>query len=125
MTHLRSMRKVYRYQIRNNWYVVHEHPRGAKWGGDCNKRIMKRTNVHATLAHQCQFAAEAPTDDGGSDLVLKPTRFMNNSIPVLKELHKELLAVVHRYRDVGPDSEEHAETVTVLLDTFPLPEPRL
>lgn len=43
----------------------------------------------------------------------------------LKRLHEELLEVVHRYRDAGPDNDGRAEAVTVLLDTFPLPEPRL
>ena len=35
--------------------------------------------MHVALAHQCQLGAESSTDDGGKELVLKPTRFMTNS----------------------------------------------
>lgn len=71
------------------------------------------------LASRAQWPEEWQDAADTSDVQLQLTAAQ------LKRLHEELLEVVHRYREAGPDSEEHAETVTVLLDTFPLPEPRL
>lgn len=71
------------------------------------------------LASRAQWSAEWQHAADTSDLQLRLTAAQ------LKRLHEELLEVVHRYRDAGPDTEELAETVTVLLDTFPCPEPRL
>ena len=71
------------------------------------------------LASRTEWPGEWQDAADTSDVQLRLTAAQ------LKRLHEELLEVVERYRDAGPDSEEQAETVTVLLDTFPLPEPRL
>lgn len=71
------------------------------------------------LASRTEWPSEWQDAADTSDVQLRLTADQ------LKRLHEDLLEVVHRYREAGPDSEEHAETVTVLLDTFPLPEPRL
>ena len=90
MIHLKFMCKLYRHQLRHNKFFLHEHPRGAKsWSQDCIRRLLQRNDVNVALCHQCAFGAEAKTDDGGSELILKPTRFMSNSLPMLKELGKE------------------------------------
>lgn len=71
------------------------------------------------LASRAQWPAEWQDAADTSDVQLPLTAGQ------LKRLHEELLEVVHRYRDAGPDNDGQAETVTVLLDTFPMPEPRL
>ena len=90
MLHLKFMCKRYRYQVRRGRDFLHENPRCSRsWSQDCIRRLLKRSDVNVALCHQCQFGAESRTDDGGSKLILKPARFMSNSLYMLKELGKQ------------------------------------
>ena len=89
MVHLRFVCKVYQYQIRNNRYFLHEHPRLAKsWSTSPVQNILKHDSVYVTKCDQCQYGAVSHTDSGGVAPILKPTKFMSNSLPMLKRLSK-------------------------------------
>ncbi len=48
--------KVYKFQIDNGRYFLHEHPYLAtSWGLDCISKLMNREDVTRVLTHMCQF----------------------------------------------------------------------
>ena len=89
MAHIRFVCKIYQYQIRHRRYFLHEHPRSAKsWSALPIQNDLKHDSVYVTKCHQCQYGAISRTDSGGVAPILKPTRFMSNSLAMLKRLSK-------------------------------------
>ena len=89
MIHLKFVSKIYRYQMLHNRYFLHEHPRNAKsWRTAPIQHVLKHPSVLATHCHQCRYGAKTPGRDGEPCLILKPTRFMSNSVPMLRRLSK-------------------------------------
>ena len=78
-THLAFMASIYRRQIINGKYFLHEHPAGAaSWKESSIQALMKLPSVYSTVSHQCMFGLTTPSGDGTA-LAMKPTRFMSNS----------------------------------------------
>ena len=95
LVHLRFVAKVYAHHIRHGNYVLHEHPRGShSWKTAPIQQLLRRPDVHVIRADQCQFGAVNTVGghwaDGRGDMapIIKPTRFMSKSVPMLKRLHR-------------------------------------
>ena len=49
LLHLKFVAKIYRFQMRHNKYVLHEHPKSARsWSSDPIKSILKMPDVFVT-----------------------------------------------------------------------------
>ena len=82
--------RLYRRQLRKGNFCLHEHPSSARSLGIAPiQRLLQRDDVHVARCDQCQFGAKTWSDDGGQAPILKPTRFMSNSIVMLQQLAKE------------------------------------
>ena len=95
LTHLKFVCKLYSHQIMMGNFFLHEHPQSAKsWDMPPIKRLLSRHDVHVVRCHQCQFEAKSATGANWKDsagdkaLVLKPTKFMSNSVQMLRRLHR-------------------------------------
>ena len=84
-------------QMENGLYFVFEHPRSAsswklpemerfvaEYGGVDN--LVAGGRVLEAVADQCAFGLTAKDDDGQVRPVLKPTRFLTNSVAIQREL---------------------------------------
>ena len=61
--------EIYRLQIDNGRYFLHEHPYLAtSWGLDCIGNIMAREDVTRVLTHMCQFGMTSHIGGRGSGL---------------------------------------------------------
>ena len=89
MLHIKFVCKRYRHQLRHGRYFLHEHPRSARsWKTQPIQHVLKNPSVHVTTCHQCQYGATTHCDGGSRAPILKPTRFMSNSILMLKRPSK-------------------------------------
>ena len=82
--HLRFTMDLYRLQVAEGRYFIHEHPAYAtSWDEDCTRKIMELEGVGVILAHQCQHGMRDPRT---GNPIKKPTRYMGNAPMVLQEL---------------------------------------
>ena len=95
LTHMEFVCKLYRHQLRHGGYFLHEHPRGAlSWKIKPVQDLLKRRDVHVAHCDQCEFEAkneigtEWKDGKGANARLLKPIRFMSNSVPMLRRLHR-------------------------------------
>ena len=87
-THLSFMASIYRRQIINGKFFLHEHPAGAaSWKEPSIAALMKLPCVFAVASHQCMFGLMTPSGDGHA-LAMKPTRFMTNSPQMIQCLSR-------------------------------------
>ena len=71
------------------FYVLHEHPAGAtSWRVHCVEQLAQSPVVGSFVAHMCAFGMTSTDDEGRVGPVLKPTRFLSNSPPMLRRLSK-------------------------------------
>ena len=75
-------------------FFLHEHPRGSRsWRSSPVQHFLRRADVHVVRCDQCAFGAKNTVGPHWSDgegenaAILKPTRFMSNSVAMLKRLH--------------------------------------
>ena len=81
--HLEFCMELYKEQLRNGRYFVHEHPAyAASWQEDCVKKLMTEQGVEIATCDQCMYGSAA--DDGSP--VKKPTSFMTNAPELAKRL---------------------------------------
>ena len=89
--HLRFMCSLYRRQIMNGKYFLHEHPASAlSWRTEEIKALEKMALVQTIVGDQCQYGLVTPAEGDRTKLMpaLKPTRFMSNSTVMLRQLGK-------------------------------------
>ena len=89
--HVAFCAKIYKHQIDNNRYFLHEHPWLAKsWSLDCIKEIEAMRGVVRIRLDMCQFGMTSHWDkkDGPIGPVLKPTGMLTNSWCLQLELAK-------------------------------------
>lgn len=86
--HPRFCVKVYRHQVAEGRYFLHEHPMGAGSWKEPNMQAMvkKEKNILAKI-DQCQYGLWNK-DRTGSLLAKKPTKFRTNSPGIAKHLQK-------------------------------------
>ena len=86
--HLRFCIKLYKMQMENGLYFLHEHPAAAdSWNDIAVKNLLGDPRVMRVVGDMCTFGMSQ--DVGGEDrLVRKPTGFMTNANVVAEELGK-------------------------------------
>ena len=83
--HMRFVCKVYKRQIDEGRYFLHEHPAAASsWKLPCIQQVMNEEGVDTIVMDQCQLGQKA--EDGSP--IRKPTKWMSNSQEVLKTLSR-------------------------------------
>ena len=71
--------RLYRIQVRNGLYFLHEHPAGARsWENEDVRKVLKLTGVATVTGDMCQFGMEQETDEGLM-AVRKRTQFMTHA----------------------------------------------
>ena len=82
---------LYRHQIANNRYFLHEHPWLARsWSLPCIEELEKMQNVERIRLDMCQYGmvSHVHSKSGPLGPVLKPTGMLTNSRCLRKELAK-------------------------------------
>ena len=86
--HLAFCVKIYRTQMSEGRYFLHEHPLGAgSWKEENISELMRDDRVVRVRTDMCAFGMKS-SDEQGEGPVLKPTGFMTNSMEVAKALDK-------------------------------------
>ena len=87
--HMEFVTQLYRDQVAEGRYFLHEHPQFASsWDLEFVKRVMQLLGVDRTRGDQCKYGAEALHGPMKGWPVMKPTGFMSNSLEILKALLK-------------------------------------
>ena len=95
MRHLEFCMELYRIQMANGLYFLHEHPHNAKsWGSDVVKEMMSRPGVRRVRGDMCQYGMVL-RDAKGYGPALKPTGFMTNSSAIAERLSKICTALLY------------------------------
>ena len=88
--HIDFVVSVYREQLENNRYFVHEHPATAtSWQLRSIEELMQASEVGRVVGDQCQYGAEVQRGPAKGQPVRKPTGFMSNSPEVLRVLSRK------------------------------------
>ena len=86
--HLEFCILLYREQLRNGRYFLHEHPaQASSWQEEAMKSLMSEVGVEAAVCDQCMYGSES--FDGSP--VKKPTRFITNAPELAKKLRTRCL----------------------------------
>lgn len=86
--HLKFCAQIYKYQLDNGRYFLHEHPRGAiSWLEPLVTSIMNEHRVVCVEADVCAFGLTSTFMNGEPGPAMKPTRFMTNSPHVAHALN--------------------------------------
>ena len=84
--HVRFCMQLYKMQMQNGRYFLHEHPEGAtSWDLEMVKEIEEFPGVHKVRCDQCQYGL-VTTVKGETRPARKPTAFISNSWFVSNEL---------------------------------------
>ena len=87
--HLQFCAAMYREQLRQGRYSVHEHPDTAtSWSAPCIESLANRPEVAVARADMCMFGMTSSDKDGEAP-AKKPTRFMTNSMETFKLLDRK------------------------------------
>ena len=108
--HLEFVAELYRDQLADGRYFLHEHPRSASsWDLSCMQRLQSTAGVETVCGDQCQYGAEAPHGPRKGDPVKKPTKFMSNSPEILHALSRRCSGSRRSGPDAGsPEVDESA-----------------
>ena len=91
-THLQFCMTLYKIQIENGMYFLHEHPYSASsWKEPCVEEVMSISGVRVIRGDMCAFGMWQDSDnsDEGKELVMKPTGFMTNAEGIARELDEK------------------------------------
>ena len=95
--HLRFCVQLYRHQMAQGRYFLHEHPQSAaSWKEQCMEELMRSPLVLKATLHQCQFGLTS-TDEMGLGLVKKPTTMLTNSVEVHRQMDRQCVPGSHRH----------------------------
>ena len=92
--HVKFCCSLYRHQVANNRYFLHEHPWLARsWTLPCIEEIEKMQNVERVRLDMCQYGmvSHVHSKNGPLGPVLKPTGMLTNSRCLRKELSKRCI----------------------------------
>ncbi len=91
--HLDFVTSLYREQIENNRFFLHEHPQAsASWNEKCIKEILDIPGVGRVDGDQCQYGAEVQFGARKGEPVRKTTGFMSNGERILDALKKRCVS---------------------------------
>ena len=86
MVHLEFCARLYRLQLEEGRYFLHEHPMTSRsWQEPCIRSLLELGQVDRVVCDQCQMGS---TDDRTNRPVRKPTYFMSNSDCILRALER-------------------------------------
>ena len=86
--HLEFCMQLYRIQMRNGLYFLHEHPAQARsWKNEEVRKIMNRRDVKTVEGDMCAFGMQIK-DGGLMHNVKKRTKFMTNASRIARRLSK-------------------------------------
>ena len=92
--HMRFVVRLYREQLDNGRYFLHEHPANAtSWRLDFVEDLLQTPSVFRVVGDQCQYGAEAISGPRRGQPVKKPSGFMSNSVEVLNSLNRRCRGV--------------------------------
>ena len=87
--HLEFIARLYRRQLANGKYFLHEQPATAlSWDERCIMDLVARSDVELVVADQCQYGLTTPAGDGVRLPALKPTKFLTNAPQLANMLRK-------------------------------------
>ena len=85
--HLEFCVVLYNKQLARGKHFLHEHPQGASsWGEGCIERLANKDGVNTTIGHMCQYGMAIIDDSGTARPIMKPTRWLSSSVPMLRSL---------------------------------------
>ncbi len=86
MVHLRFVCELYRDQVNEGRYFLHEHPAGASsWTEECVEEVAQLEEVDTVIGDRCQYGQE---EEVSGDPLKKPTKWMSNSHCILEALSR-------------------------------------
>ena len=88
-THFQFCMTLYKIQVENGMYFLHEHPYSASsWKEPCVEEVMSMDGVKVVRGDMCAFGMWQDSDnsDEGKELVMKPTGSMTNAEGIAREL---------------------------------------
>ena len=84
MRHLEFACYLHRVQLRLGGYILHEHTAGAtSWSTECITSLLEDRRISTFVSDMCMYQMTGETDQGEKRRILKPTRWMSNSLEVL------------------------------------------
>ena len=87
--HLEFVARLYRRQIANGKWFIHEQPATAlSWDERPILNILAHHDVRLVVADQCQYGLTAPSSNGSRLPALKPTKFIANAGPLADQLRR-------------------------------------
>jgi hypothetical protein len=87
LVHLKFVEEMYREQMENGRYLLHEHPEWAtSWAASPMAGLLKDERVKRVRADQCMYGAKVQFGELLGKPILKPTGFMSNAHELLEEL---------------------------------------
>ena len=90
LNQLRFCFEVYEWQVQNNRYFLHEHPKNSwSWKIDFVQHVAGLAGVSRLDAAQCPFGQWSVDLDGQRGLVLKETGWLGNCPQVLRRLDRK------------------------------------
>jgi hypothetical protein len=85
--HLQFCVVLYNKQLARGKHFLHEHPQGASsWREGYIERLANQDGVKTTVGHLCQYGMVIIDDSGTSRPIMKPTRWLSSSVPMLRRL---------------------------------------
>ena len=85
--HLRFMIDLYKIQIENNRFFLHEHPSSASsWDDPRMVSLLEMDGVSQVISDQCEYGLLTPDASGKPTPARKPTQWASNSPWMLKRL---------------------------------------
>ena len=88
--HLQFCVELYREQLRNGRYFVHEHPAHAtSWQEECMQKLLGEHGVETATCDQCMYGCATASGDP----MKKPTTFMTNAPEMAKRFRQRCKAI--------------------------------
>ncbi len=89
LVHLNFVNQLYRDQVIDGRFFLHEHPDGASsWEEECVQATMRLPGVSRVKGDQCQYGQEVQFGKYKGQPIKKPTGFMSNAPQLLKRLSR-------------------------------------
>ena len=90
LNHLLFCIRLYKIQIREGRYFLHEHPWGAwSWKVPDMVSLLSESGVKCVKGHMCAHGMYGTTAGGEAAPVFKPTGWASNSLHILEHMSKQ------------------------------------
>ena len=104
LVHLSFCVDLYKEQMKNNRYFVHEHPASAtSWQSEVMESLSRQPGVLKVTCDQCQYGMADP--DGNP--IKKPTSFLTNAGEIAAQLQKRCMGRMGSCSRPGGGQHQH------------------